>query len=364
MKDKKIYFNIILTVVISYILIKFIDNYNYFFDVISLLLSLLTPFVIAFILAYILNPIVNILEKKLKLRRIGSLLITYGFFVILLGTFIIYTVPSIVESVADIINQLPTYAAQTQDFLLKLGEDLKNVDPNTLKDLANKAMAAMPQFSNLFIGYIGNIFNTTFSIGKFIVQFGLACIICFYILLEKESFLSFTKKSIYILFGKKFGRFTINVCSRLNSNIGKYFSGKILDSAIVGVLSAIGLYFIGSKYALLFGTLIGFMNLIPYFGPVIGMTPVVIINLFYNPSISLFSLIYLLLVQQVEVAVIEPKIVGGQLGLSPFLTILAVTIGGGFFGIPGMILSVPIMGVLKIYIVEFIESKDINPDAN
>ena len=98
------------------------------------------------------------------------------------------------------------------------------------------------------------------------------------------------------------------------------------------------------------------MNLIPYFGPVIGMTPVVIINLFYNPSISLYSLVYLLLVQQVEVAVIEPKIVGGQLGLSPFLTILAVTIGGGFFGIPGMILSVPIMGVLKIYIVEFMDT--------
>lgn len=364
MKDKKVYFNIILTVVISYILIKFIDNYNYFFDIVSLLLSLLTPFVIAFILAYILNPIVNILDKKFKLKRIGSLFITYGFFIVLLGAFIIYTVPSIVGSVADIINQLPTYASQTQDFLLKLGESLKNVDPNTIKDLANKAMAAMPQFGNLFIGYIGNIFNTTFSIGKFIVQFGLACIICFYILLEKESFLSFSKKSVYILLGQKFGKFTINVCSRLNSNIGKYFSGKILDSAIVGVLSAIGLYFIGSKYALLFGTLIGFMNLIPYFGPVIGMTPVIIINLFYNPSISLYSLIYLLLVQQIEVAVIEPKIVGGQLGLSPFLTILAVTIGGGFFGIPGMILSVPIMGVLKIYIVEFMESKDINIDAN
>ena len=72
MRDKKVYFNIILTVVISYILIKFIDNYNYFFDIVSLLLSLLTPFVIAFILAYILNPIVNILEKKFKLKRIGS----------------------------------------------------------------------------------------------------------------------------------------------------------------------------------------------------------------------------------------------------------------------------------------------------
>ncbi len=360
MKDKKIYFNIVLTVVVSYILIKLIDNYNYFFDVITLLLSLLTPFVIAFILAYILNPIVNLLDKRLKIKRIFSLFITYGFFVLLLGASILFTVPSIVSSLADIVNQLPVYATQTQEFLISFVESLKHVDPNTLKDVANKTMAAMPEFSNIFIGYIGNIFNTTFSIGKFIVQLGLAFIICFYILLEKESFITFSKKLVYILLGEKFGKFTLDVCSTLNSNIGKYFSGKILDSAIVGILSAIGLYFVGSKYALLFGTLVGFMNLIPYFGPVIGMAPVVIINLFYSPKIALFSLIYLILVQQLEVAIIEPKIVGGQLGLSPFLTILAVTIGGGFFGIPGMILSVPIMGVLKIYIVEFIDSKQIN----
>lgn len=360
MKDKRIYLNIIITVVISYILIKFIDNYDYFFSIISLLLSLLTPFVIAFILAYILNPIVNLLEKKLRLNRIISLFITYGFFMILLGVFIVFTVPSLIQSVSDIVNQLPTYAKQTQDFLFKVGESLKTIDPNTLEEIMNKVMSAMPQFSNLFIGYIGNIFSTTFSIGKFIIQFCLAFIICFYILLEKESFLSFSKKSVYILLGRKFGDLMLDICSNLNSNIGKYFSGKILDSAIVGLLSAIGLYFIGSKYSILFGTLVGFMNLIPYFGPVIGMTPVVIINLFYDPKIAIFSLIYLLLVQQIEVAVIEPKIVGGQLGLSPFLTILAVTVGGGFFGIPGMILSVPIMGVLKIYIVKFVESRNID----
>lgn len=360
MKDKKVYFNIVLTVVISYVLIKFIDNYNYFFDIVSLLLSLLTPFVISFILAYIFNPILNLLESKFKLKRIASLLITYGCLVLILSVFIIFTIPSLINSIIEIVNQFPTYSKQTQDFIFKVAESLKNVDPNTLKTLTDKTMAALPQFSNLFIGYIGNIFNTTFSIGKFIVQFALAFIICFYILLEKENFISFSKKSIYIIFGKKFAIFILNVFSILNTNIGKYFSGKILDSAIVGLLSAVGLYFIGSKYSLLFGVLVGFMNLIPYFGPVIGMTPVVIINLFYNPQIALFSLIYLLLVQQIEIAFIEPKIVGGQLGLSPFLTILAVTIGGGFFGIPGMILSVPIMGVLKIYIVEFVESKNID----
>ena len=360
MKDKKKYFSIIVTVVISYILIKCIDNYRYFFGLIRVLISLLTPFVIAFILAYILNPIVNLLERSLKTKRIFSLLITYGFFIALIVGFLIYTVPIIIGNVSDIINQLPDFAVQTEDFLLKLVEDLKHIDPNTLKNITQKTMAAMPSISNLFIGYIGNIFNTTFSIGKFIIQFALSIVICFYILLEKENFLLFSKKSVYVLFGRKFGGFLIEVCSVLNINIGKYFSGKILDSVIIGVLCAVGLYFIGAKYAILFGTLITFMNLIPYFGPFLSMGSAVLVNLFYSPRIALFSLIYLLLVQQLEVAVIEPKIVGGQLGLTPFLTILAVTIGGGFFGIPGMILSVPVIGVIKTYISEYVEAKSKN----
>lgn len=360
MKNTKFYLNIVITVVISYILIKFIDNYQYFFGIVNLTLSLLTPFVIAFILAYIFSPIINFLEGKLNLKRGLSLGITYGILIVALVSFVVFTAPIIISSIADIVSQFPLYVSKTQDFIIELGNSLKNVDPNTLKDFADKFMAAMPEISNLLIGYIGQIFNTTFSITKFIVQFVLAFIICFYILLEKESFLSFSKKVIHVCLGNKYGDFLLEVGQTLNTNIGKYFTGKMLDSFIVALLSAIGLYFLKSKYALLFGTLMFFFNMIPYFGPVLGIAPVVIINLFYNPSVALFCLAYLLIIQQIEVAVIEPKIVGGQLGLSPFLTILAVTIGGGFFGIPGMILSVPIIGVIKIYLVEFIEYKHKN----
>jgi predicted PurR-regulated permease PerM len=357
LKDKKIHLGIVLTVVVSYILIKFIDNYKYFLNTVGLLISLLTPFIIAFILAYIFIPIVNILESKLKLKRIFALFITYGILILLLASFIFFTAPVIISSLADIINEFPVYITKTQDFLFKLGDSLKNVDPKTLKEIGDKAFSFMPEVSNLLIGYIGQIFSTTFSISKFIVQLVLGFVICFYIILEKESFFSFYKKVLCIVFGKKYASFILDFGHILNDNIGKYFTGKILDSFIVGLISGIGLYFIGSQYALLFGVLIGFMNMIPYFGPVIGMTPVVIINLFYSPSVALFSLIYLILVQQVEIAFIEPKIVGGQLGLSPFFTILSVTIGGGFFGIPGMILSAPFMGVIKIYLVNFIDRK-------
>ena len=203
MKEKKFYLNIVLTVVVSYILIKFIDNYQYFFNVVNLLLSLLTPFVIAFILAYIFNPIVVFLEKKLRFKRIQSLLFTYGILIILLVSSIVFTAPVIINSIIDIVNQIPIYIDKTQVFLIDLGKSLKNVDPNTLKDIGDNIVAALPKLSTLFAGYLGQIFNTTFSVGKFIVQFVLAFIICFYILLEKEDFLLFNKKNIYFIFFKK-----------------------------------------------------------------------------------------------------------------------------------------------------------------
>lgn len=354
MKDFRFYLKIVLTVIVSYIAIKIVDNYNYFFNIVKVLTSLLTPFIIAFVLAYALSPVIGFLEEKLKLKRILALLVTYGVIFVFLALSILFTAPAIFDSLVDIVNQVPIYISKTQSFFVEVAKNLKNVDPKTLEDIGNSIMATIPEIGNLLVGSVSHIFSTTFSVGKFIVQVVLSFIICFYMLLEKESFLDFIQKIIVILFGRKTSNALFEFFDILNSNIGKYFSGKILDSFIVGLISGIGLFFLKSQYALLFGTLIGFMNMIPYFGPVIGMTPVVLINLFYDPKIALFSLIYLLLVQQLEVAIIEPKIVGGQLGISPFLTILAVTIGGGFFGIPGMILSVPIAGVIKIYTDKFV----------
>ncbi len=358
MNNFKTYFRIFLTIIASYITIKFIDNYKYFFNIITMLLSMLTPFIVAFILAYIFNPIVSTLEEKFKIKRLYALFITYGFVLIPILSSTVFIFPIIFENIVDLVNQIPDYINQTQEFFISMDKELKDVDPETLKKISNSIMSTIPDIGNLLVGSLGHIFSTTFSVGKFIVQLLLSFIICFYMLLEKEDFYNFSDKMVYKLFGEKFRNLIFEFLSTLNSNIIKYFSSKMLDSFIVGLLSGVGLFFIKSQYPLLFGVLIGFMNMIPYFGPVIGMAPVVIINLFHNPTIALISLGYLFLVQQIEMAVIEPKIVGGQLGISPFLTILSVTIGGGFFGIPGMILSVPIMGVIKIYVEKFLYEKN------
>ena len=119
----------------------------------------------------------------------------------------------------------------------------------------------------------------------------------------------------------------------------------------------VGLSLMGAKYALLLGVIFGITNMIPFIGPIFGTLIAVGINFFYSPFVALMILVFLLIVQQVETLIIDPKVVGQKMGLNPFLTLLAVTIGGKFMGMIGMILGVPIMGVIKLYFTQFIDQE-------
>ena len=134
LKDIKFYINLVITIVISYLIIKLIDNYKYFFSLFDTLVSVLTPFIIGFILAYIFNPIVTFIERNFEIKRLFALFITYGAIIFILVSFLFITGPILMDNILDLINQLPTYAVQTQDFLNYLGNSLNNIDPATLQN--------------------------------------------------------------------------------------------------------------------------------------------------------------------------------------------------------------------------------------
>ncbi|MBV7273635.1 AI-2E family transporter [Clostridiaceae bacterium UIB06] len=118
-----------------------------------------------------------------------------------------------------------------------------------------------------------------------------------------------------------------------------------MDSLIIGAICFIGLIIFKSPYALLISIIVGITNMIPYFGSFIGMIPPFIINLFYDPKRAVWVVIFLVLLQQFDACFLEPKLVGDKVGLSPFLIILGITVGGSLFGVWGMILASPIMAV-------------------
>lgn len=352
MKNIKFYAGLIITFLISYILIQFVDNYSYFWGIISKLLSLLTPFFIGMILAYILSPLVDFMERKLKCKRWLTILIIYGIAISSTVIFIIMIVPTITNSVIEIINQIPQYSQEVEAWVLGIAS---GIEGTSLAKIQEGLISIIPQLSSFAKFLLDYILSTTVSLTTLIVNVVLGLIISVYIIIDKENILSYLKKVTNIILKSERANLVIDVCKTFNSNVGTYIVAKSIDSFFVGLVSFIGLSLIGSKYALLLGIICGITNMIPYFGPIIGMVPTVLINIFYSPSVAIGSLVFLVILQQIEGNIIEPKFVGGKLGLSPILTLLAVTIGGGFFGIIGMILSVPIMGVIKIYLDKVIE---------
>ena len=150
-------------------------------------------------------------------------------------------------------------------------------------------------------------------------------------------------------FKEKKGKSFENFVRTLHKMIGVYIGTKAIDSTIIGFLSLVGMLIIGIPYAFLLSLVVGFTNMIPYFGPFLGMVVAFSINIFINPTKAIIVLIFLFLLQQFDAWYLEPKLIGNKVGLSPFLIILGVTIGGGFYGPIGMILASPVMAIIRVY---------------
>lgn len=341
----------------AYILIKVIDSYHLIFATLGGMFSTISPFLMAFIFAYLLNPIIVFLERQFKLKRAWSVTFTYVgllFLCYVAGSFLF---PIIYQSGRDLISQLPTFAIKMQTLM---DQWMMNAYPLELSDLApiqDQIMTTIPKVTDVLTRSLSSLVGMTYSALMGTGNFLMAFIISIYVLLEKEKFISIVKKLIFIVFRKKMATHFVGAGQLFHANIGKYLIGKSLDSIFVGVCAIIGLSFIGAKYAVLLGVIFGIMNMIPFVGPIIGTLVAVGINLFYNPLVAFVAFVFLLIVQQVETLVIDPKVVGEKMGLNPFFTLLAVTIGGKFFGMFGMILSVPVMGMIKFYVTTFINQQ-------
>ncbi len=351
--------NGVFSLLIAYALINILSDKEIVKHYSNSLFELLKPFLIAFTIAYLVNPIANLFESKLKINRFFSTLLSYTIFLLVLIFFVFLIGPIIVNNIVDIIKQIPMYINQIENILESV------LDANTIEylypiflDFLENIKNLLPTITSFIANSLSQAVNTTINIVSSVMNSFVTTFLSFYIVLERDKILSFFNKLTYALVGPSKHSLLRELIVTLNTNIGKYFASKMLDSMIVGLISAIVLTFVGSKYSLLLGFIMIFANMIPYFGPIIGMIPAVIINLFYNPTVSLYCIIGLFIVQQLETVFIEPKIVGKNLNLSPFLTLTSISIGGSLFGILGMILSIPVMGVIKIYVERFINDKN------
>ncbi|MCM1990129.1 AI-2E family transporter [Oceanirhabdus seepicola] len=350
-------------IIISLILYKVIDNFEGIAGAITSFLPSLSTIIWGLAIAYLMNFPLCFIEKKIKVPRVFSLIIVYA---ILLGTIAaLFTslIPEISRSISELIKSFPS-EKEISDIIKSLQDSFGNIEfvqefdisSNVTKILSTFSSALSESFTSILSGLNVTV-TTVMSITTSLVKFIFGLIISMYILKDKEKLCKYTNRIFKSLLSqKRFNGLLFNI-KEIHEVFSKYIVGKSLDSFIIAVLCFIGLSLMKIPYALLISFIVGITNMIPYFGPFIGMIPSALIALLASGQWEkgLGVLIFIIVLQQLDGWLIGPKILGDSVGLNPLVVIIAIIIGGATFGLIGMFVSVPIAAILRSNFERFLE---------
>lgn len=353
----------IIPILFTFLCILILKNFDYIINLlnsnINTMSDIITPFFIGFVIAYIINQPMKILENKLGIKRGFSISIIYGSLVCIIIFIWLFILPTITSNISDIYNYLPQGIEQTQRFLNNLFSNIKfDINSPDIKNQINDFITkVLLPISTTTVNVMSEVvINTTSIIISYVVNIFLGIVISVYLLLSKEKAID-----IINILGRKMLKNNYlklkEFANILDKNIGVYLIAKAMDSTIYGIICSVILSIVGSKYALLLGIIAGVTNMIPFFGPIIGAIVAVIVNLFFSLDKALAVLIVMVVVQQLESAILEPFFVGKQVGVAPIFTILAVTFASKYTGLIGILLSVPVTGVLLMYANSFLKKR-------
>lgn len=339
------------------------------------LISISMPIIDGLVLAYLLTPLVNYIERKFimpilkhfnwKLRamrvRAISVVLTYILAVVVVYGFMILVIPQVTNSIMTIVYQFPAYVDTLIYWVSELLEDNPEISSyivGLLNDYSTDIegfinTTVLPQLNNL----LKTVTASVFSIFNILWDFIIGVIISIYVLFSKEKFSAQFKKVAYAMLQVETANRLIHNLRFSNKTFGGFFVGKILDSAIIGVICFICTSFMGTPFYVLVSVIVGVTNIIPFFGPFIGAIPCTILILLAEPIQALYFVIFILILQQVDGNIIGPKILGDSTGLSSFWVIFSITLFGGLFGLLGMIIGVPVFAVLFAFIKSSTETK-------
>ena len=356
------------------------------FDVIASgitkVLNILKPIIYGVVLAYLLNPVMKRVEivfekyfrkyfKKEKAfkktsRTIGIVgsLIFAGLIIFALLNMLI---PELYKSIMGLVNSFPSLMETGIERLNQLQHSAFGTN-EVLRELIVKATEALGTWVQTdLLGYTNEIMSGVLNVFGEVLNFLVGICAAVYLLTNKEIFLGQSRKIIYALLPVKKANIVLHICRKSNETFGGFIIGKIIDSAIIGVLCFIGVSLLKMPYVVLVSVFVGVTNVIPYFGPFIGAIPCAILILLVDPLKGVYFAIFILLLQQLDGNVIGPKILGDSTGLSAFWVLFSILLFGGLYGVVGMIVGVPafamIYYVAKLYVQQKLETKELPSDT-
>jgi len=314
-----------------------------------LLSDVISPFLISALLAYLLNPIIHFLERK-GLIRIYSVILVYIIFlcmVVLIGLII---VPKLFKDISVLVESVPIYAKQF-DKLYKSFQDgyINSNLPQGLKDIIDENIILI---QSIVLNFLQNVADSLINIFSQLFNYIIVPVLTFYMLKDSEYF----KNQLILFLPRKKRSKILQLFKDIDNVFGKYIRGQIFISSVVGILTTIALVLIRVKYALTLGIFASISNIIPYFGPIIGMIPTVIFAFLDSPTKAIYATGAYILIQQIESGIITPKIIGESVGIHPIYIIMALIIGGKIFGIVGLVIAVPFAAVIKLCLRHFLKN--------
>lgn len=348
------------------IVYKVFDNFSNIGAWFSNLLSVIAPFLMGILIAYLLYIPSSKIEKcyikskkkfiKKRARKL-AVITTYLIALIIILILINGILPVIAQSIVELVSNFQNYYTVALNKFNEIPED-SVLKTEVITEVVNYFQNIdLKQYIN--IGKITEYAKGAISAATSIIDIFVAIVVSIYILLERTQILEFVRKIAYATFDKKTCENLGKYFDSTNKIFFKFLAGQFIDAIVVGILTTIAMWIMGIKYAPLLGFMIGLFNIIPYFGAIIAVAIAALITLITGGlSQAIWMLIVVIILQQIDANIINPKIIGNSLKISPLLIIFAVSIGGAYFGVLGMFLAVPVIAVVKILAEDYIEYKN------
>ena len=366
------FFLVIAACVIFYFLLLRIEDISVG---VSKVIDVLKPILYGMVIAYLLNPIVKQIDRWLipqlkkkmsqeKAKKVSRSVGVFAALVMLLALILALCnmlIPELITSIRNLIFTLPAQINQLVKQMNHIQLD-DSAMTTMLKNAMNEASTSLQNWMRTDLLNKVNEVMTHLTVGLYTLVMELfhaviGVIVSVYILFGKETFINQSKKATYAIFPTERANLLIHIAVKTNEIFGGFIIGKIIDSIIIGILCFIGTSLLNMPYAMLVSVIVGVTNVIPFFGPYIGAIPSAVLIALADPMKGVYFMIFILLLQQFDGNILGPKILGNSTGLSAFWVIVSILLGGGLFGILGMLFGVPAFAVIYYIVKLFLDNQ-------
>lgn len=374
-KDSR-YFRLGLTllavIVLSTLFAVTLINIGTIFSVLKSIISIFSFTIYGVIFAYLMNPLMKLVEKLVrrllcrsnvtergltKLSRIVGVIVSLLAFLAIVYGLLAMVVPPLVDSIIETFSpeNLQSYYVKITDWLTNVVRGTPLEDWLRENDPIKAVQDWLTEEINIF-STLGSAVTEVYGVAKVLFNMVIGLVAAVYLLISKERFISQIKKIIVAVFKPRHADRVFEIGRLTNQSFGGFIVGKLIDSLIIGVISYVGMVLLKLPYPLLSSAFIGITNIIPFFGPLIGIVIGGVLIVLQSPIQALTFLIFELILQQVDGNIIGPRILGGRLGISDFWILVSITVFGSLFGFGGMLLGVPVFTVLYTLLSQAVSS--------